>query len=230
MFEVIRDAVIWIMSWVLDRQPKLGEATRLLMLILFTGIATWITFYWRDILYRSPTIRRRLLPNERYTGRYLQAVKHDAEIRYAIINIFFNRPKKRFEVAGRAYGPEGNDLSAFKSNFVLFPSEKDDNIEFIWQGRTAASANFLGGYTRMTVDSTDEDYIQGTGIIMSFGDEPKVYQLKFKHLHDEHVSSALGARAPHQIADEPEFIKKFHAMFGDAVREGFAASEQRHAA
>ncbi len=232
MFEVIRDSMIWLMSWVIGRRPEGGEAFRLLFLLIFTGAATWLTVYWRDLAYRSPTIRRRLLPSDRYAGRYLQAVLHGVEVRYTIVHIFFCSPKKRYEVTGRTYATDGSFLSAFKSFYILFPSDKDDNIEFIWQGRQSQSANSFGGYTKMTVEASDEDYIQGTGLIMAFGDEPKVYALKFKHLDEGHVRSAVGASAPTQSGDEPAFIEKFHAMFGAAVKGGLqrdAAREQSQA-
>jgi hypothetical protein len=220
MFEVIREALIWIMSWVLDRRPHGGEAFRLLFLIVFTAFASWVTFYWRDLAYRSRTIRRRLLPEERYAGRYLQAIWHGDEVRYAIINIFFNQRKKRFEVSGRTYGPGGDGLSSFKSSYLLFPSDKDDNLEFIWQGARADS-----GYTRMTLDASDEDYVQGVGLVMNFSAQPKAYPIRFKQLREHFVRDALGVHPPKAAAEEPVFIEKFHAKFGGAVRDGFAAAE-----
>src|SRR5579883_3264912 len=175
MFEIIGQFIIWLTSFVLDRTPEGNEPFRLFALLLSTIIATGAALYWREIAYRSPIVRRRLLPNDQYSGRYLQAVLHEGEVRYAIVNIFYNLKKKRFEVAGRAYAPDGTDLSTFSSIYVLFPSDKDSNIEFIWQGRQSISANSLGGYTKMSVESNDDDYIEGTGIIMVFGAEPKIY-------------------------------------------------------
>ena len=224
MFDVIRDTAIWIMSLVLDREPNTGEAFRFILLIVFTVFAAWMSFYWRDWAYRSPAIRRKLLPNDRFSGRYLQALLHDGEVRYSIVSIHFNREKRRFEIIGRAYGPAGNDLASFHSGYILFPSGKDDSIEFIWQGRKTASANSFGGYTRMIVDPSDEGYIEGTGFVIPFGAEPKVYPLRFKHLHDHHVASALGIHSPRHAGDEPAFIQKFHAMYGDAVKEGLSVA------
>lgn len=229
MFEVIREFMVWLTGFLLDREPQGGEAIRLFFLLLSTIGATWAAFYWRDIAFRSGAVRRRLLPNERYAGRYLQAVLHGGEVRYAIVTIFYNLKKKRFEVTGRAYDPDGDDLSTFKSVYVLFPSDKDDNIEFIWQGRQALSANSLGGYTRMTVAASEDDYVEGTGLIMTFGEAPKMHQLRFKHLHDQYVSQALGIGSPRRSAEEPAFIKKFHAMYGAAVREGLANAEREAA-
>lgn len=221
IFEVVREALIWAMSWVLERQPQSGEAFRLFFLILFTGIATALSFYWRDLVYRSPSIRKKLLPDERYAGRYLQAVWRSDEVRYAIIHIYFNRRKRRFEALGRNYNTSGEEISSFKANYMLFPSDKDENIEFIWQGNRAAS-----GYTRMRVETSDEDYIEGDGFVMSFGQNPKAYPLLFKHLHNRHVRQALGVDAPAHAAEEPRFIKKFHAKLGGAVREGFENSAE----
>jgi hypothetical protein len=219
MFEVIGEALIWIMSWVLDRRPHGGEAFRLLLLISFTAVATWLAIYWRDLAYRSPTMRRKLLPNERYAGRYLQAVWRGDEVRYAIVNIYFNRAKKRFEIAGRTYNPEGDALSSFKSAYVLFPAEKDDNIEFIWQGTRADS-----GYTRMTVEGGDENFVQGVGFVMRFdANKPKAYPLRFKHLHTQFVKDALGVHPPAKAVEEPEFVKKFHGKYGEAAKAGLAA-------
>ncbi len=221
MVEIIRDALVWLMSWVLDRKPHGGEAFRLLALIATTGVATWLSLYWRDFAYRSPALRRRLLPEERYAGRYLQAVWRGDEVRYSIVNIYYNRPRQRFEVAGRTYGPSGGELSSFRSNYLLFPSGKDDTIEFIWQGSRSAS-----GYTRMTLENTDEDYIQGEGLVMTFDAQPKAYPLRFKHLHDHHVRQALGVDAPVHAAEEPAFVRKFHAMYGEVVQDGFAGHEK----
>ena len=144
MFEVIRDALIWIMGWVLDRRPHGGEAFRLLFLIAFSVLATWIALYWRDLAYRSSAIRRRLMPDERYAGRYLQALWRQGEIRYSFVHIFYDWRRRRFEVAGRTYNPKGEELGTFQSTYVRFPSEKDANIEFIWRAGDNAT-----GYTRM---------------------------------------------------------------------------------
>jgi hypothetical protein len=216
MFEVIRDALIWIMSWVLDRRPHGGEAFRLLFLIAFSVLATWIALYWRDLAYRSSAIRRRLMPDERYAGRYLQALWRQGEIRYSFVHIFYDWRRRRFEVAGRTYNPKGEELATFQSSYVRFPSEKDANIEFIWQAGDNST-----GYTRMTLEDSDEDYIQGHGSVITFDGWPKAYPVRFKHLHDHHVREALGVRSPSSSAEEPEFIRKFHAMYGDRVMEGF---------
>ncbi len=221
MYEVIRGALIWIMSGVLDRQPEGGEALRMLLLALFPGIATWAGVYWRDLAYRSPAIRRNLLADERYAGRYLQAVRRGNEIRYAIIHIYYNRRKRRFEALGRNYNSSGEGVSSFRSNYMLFPSDKDENIEFIWQGSRAAS-----GYTRMRVETSDEDYIEGDGYVMTFGQKPKTFPILFKHLHGGHVQQALGISVPVHSSEEPRFIRKFHATLGDAVREGFESAAE----
>jgi hypothetical protein len=217
MFEVIRDALIWIMSWVLDREPEGGEALRMLFLIVFTGIATWLSFYWRDLALRSPSVRRRLLPEDRYSGRYLQAVAREDGLRYAIVNIFYNPRRRRFEAQGRNYNPSGEQVSSFRSVTVIFPSDKDGKIEFVWQGNRSNS-----GYTSMTVETEDEDYIEGDGAVQTFGPKPKVFPLLFKHLHEAHVKHALGVSPPVNAAEEPAFVRIFHAKLGEAVKAGFA--------
>jgi len=221
IFELIREALIWAMSWVLDRQPQGQEAFRLFFLVIFTGIATALSFYWRDFAFRSPSIRRRLLPDERYAGRYLQAVWRGDQVRYAIVHIYYNRRKRRFEALGRNYNSSGEEVSSFKSNYMLFPSDKDENIEFIWQGNRSAS-----GYTRMRVETSDEDYIEGDGFVMTFGQKPKTFPILFKHLHSGHVRQALGINAPAHSSEEPRFIRRFHAKLGDAVREGFESAAE----
>ena len=218
MFEVIRDALIWIMSWVLDRRPHSEEAFRLLFLIAFSVLATWLTIYWKNLAYRSSTIRRRLMPDERYAGRYLQALWRNGELRYSFVHIFYNGKRRRYEVAGRTYSPEGKELTDFKSTYVLFPSDKDANIEFIWR------ANSSQGYTRMTLEDSDEDYIQGDGLVISFDAWPRAYPVRFKHLHDHHVRKALGVRSPTESSEEPDFVKRFHAAFGAHVMEGFGGA------
>jgi hypothetical protein len=224
MFEVIRDALVWIMSWVLDRRPHGDEAFRLLFLIAFSVLATWLTIYWRNLAYRSSSIRRRLMPDERYAGRYLQALWRNGELRYSFVHIFYNGKRRRYEVAGRTYSPEGKELADFKSHYVVFPSEKDANIEFIWH-----ASNSSQGYTRMTLEDSDEDYIQGDGLVISFDAWPRAYPVRFKHLHDHHVRKALGVRSPTESSEEPEFVKRFHAAFGEHVMEGFGGAAKAEA-
>ena len=165
----------------------------------------------------SPGIRRRLLPEERYAGRYLQAVSREDGVRYAIINIFYNPRRRRYEAAGRVYSPSGDQVSAFKSSTMIFPSDKDGSIEFVWQGNRAAS-----GYTRMRVETEDEDYIEGDGTVQTLGPKPKVFPILFKHLHDAHVRQAIGIGTPLNAAAEPAFVRTFHAQLGDAVKAAFA--------
>ncbi len=216
ILEIIRTSLIWAMGLVLDREPQGGEAFRLLFLILITGIATWLSFYWRSLALRSPFIRRRLLPEERYAGRYLQAVRRGSEIRYAIVHIFYNPRKKRFEAHGRNYSPSGEEVSSFRSKHVLLPPDKDGDIEFIWQGNRAAA-----GYTCMKRENRDDDYIEGDGYVIAFGQKPRTFPILFKHLHGGHVRKALGIGAPERMKEEPGFVRKFHAELGEAVRHGF---------
>jgi hypothetical protein len=219
MFEVIRDALIWIMSWVLDRRPHGPEAFRLLFLIAFSIAATALTLYWKDLAYRSSFVRRRMMPEERYAGRYLQAVWRQGDLRYSFINIYFNSKRRRYEIWGRSYTPDGREMTDFKSNYVLFPSEKDAHIEYIWQ-----ASNGSTGYTRMTLEDGDEDYIQGDGHVMTFAARPEAYPIHFKHLHERHVRDALGVGSPSDSSEEPPFVQKFHSMYGTRVVEGFAAA------
>ncbi|MGO9485270.1 MAG: hypothetical protein ACLPX9_11900 [Rhodomicrobium sp.] len=221
IFEVIRAALVWAMGLVLDREPQTGEAFRLLSLIVFTGIATWLSFYWRDLALRSRTIRRRLLPDERYAGRYLQAVRRGDEIRYAIVRIFYNTKKRQFEALGRNYNSSGEEVSSFRSNHIVFPAGNDNDIEFIWQGKRAAT-----GYTCMKIETSDDDYIEGDGYVIAFGQKPKTFPIRFKHLHGGHVRQALGIDAPARPDDEARFIRKFHAELGDAVRHGFESAAE----
>ena len=214
--ELFGTGLIWAMGLVLDREPQGGEAFRLLLLLLFTGVAAWLSFYWRDLALRSRFLRKRFRPDERYAGRYLQAVYRGGEIRYAIIHIFFNGRKRRFEAHGRAYDSSGKEVSAFQSGHIFFPTDKDENIEFIWGGKRAAT-----GYTRMKVDGPDRDYIEGDGFIITFEQSPKTYPIRFKHLHSGHVRHSLGIDAPAHPSEEPGFIKKFHAELGETVRHGF---------
>ena len=216
MFEVSRDAVIWIMSLVLDRRPHDGEAFRLLFLITFSVLAAVLILYWKDFAYRSSAIRHRLLREERYAGRYLQALWRNGEVRYSFVNIFYNARRRRYEVAGRTYSPTGEELTNFNSTYVLFPSRKNATIEFLWRAKPSSQ-----GYTRMTLEDFGESYIQGDGLVITFGAWPRAYPVRFKHLHDHHVREALGVRSPANSSEEPEFVRKFHAVFGARVMEGF---------
>ena len=79
ILDLVRAVLVWAWGFVLDREPQGGEAFRLLFLLLFTGIATWLTFYWRDLLLRWRFIRARFLPGEHFAGQYVQAVKRGEE-------------------------------------------------------------------------------------------------------------------------------------------------------
>jgi hypothetical protein len=217
MIEVIREGSIWLTGWILGREPAGGEAIRLFLLVLFTGLATWLSFHWRDFALRSPGIRKWLLPEERYAGRYLQAASREDNVRYGILNIYYNPRQRRFEVLGRNYNPAGEPLSSFKSNYIFFPSSKDESIEFIWQGSRSAS-----GHTLMRVETGDADYIEGDGRIQTFGAKPEVLPILFKLLHEDYVRQALGVGPPSSAAEEPDFIRSFHEKLGGAVLAGFS--------
>ncbi len=219
MFEAIGDALIWIMSWVVDRRLHSEQAFRILFVVAVSVFATWLIIYWRNLARRSPAIRRRMMPEERYAGRYLQALWRQGEVRYSFVNIYYNPRRRRYEVAGRTYDPAGRELTEFRSSWILFPSEKDANIEFIWQARNSSQ-----GYTRMKLENPNEDYLQGDGHVITFDAWPRSYPLRFKHLQDHHVREALGVRAPSNSSEEPEFVRKFHAAFGAHVMEGFGGA------
>jgi hypothetical protein len=219
MFDVVREALIWLMSWILDRRPHGTEAFRVLSLLVFSVLATWITLYWKDLAYRSPAMRRRLIPDERYAGRYLQAVWRGGAVNYTLVDIYFNPVRKRHEVTGRTYDAAGKSVSAFRSGYMLFPSEKDNNIEFIWQGAGNAS-----GYTRMSIEASQPGFIEGEGFVMTFEAEPKAFPLQFKLLRDDYVRNDLGVPVPRQADEEARFVLLFNAKFGALIKNKFAAS------
>jgi hypothetical protein len=221
ILEIVRTVLIWTMGLVLDREPQAGEAFRLLILILATGVATWLTFYWRDLALRWRVFRKRLLPHERYAGQYIQAVERADEIRYAIIHIFYHAGKKRFEALGRSYNHAGDEVSAFQSHHLFFPDENDENLEFIWQGRRAAT-----GYTCMRVESQEDGYIEGSGYVIAFGQKPKAYPILFKRLDGAGVREVLGINAPAHPKEEAGFIRKFHAELGEKVRQSFESTAE----
>jgi hypothetical protein len=221
ILEFIQTVLLWAMGLVLDREPQPEEAYRLLFLILVTVGVTWLTFYWRDAATRWQMLRKRLLPDERYAGQYLQAVQRGEEIRYAIVHIFYHTGRRRFEAAGRSYNRSGEEISSFQSHHVLFPAENDENLEFIWQGRRAAV-----GYTCMKVENQEGDYIEGSGYAIAFGPKPKTYPILFKRLDGGGVREALGVSAPAHLKDESGFIQKFHAKLGDKVRQSFESTAE----
>lgn len=221
IFDILHTALVWAMGLVLDREPQTGEAYRLLSLLVFAVVATWLSLYWRSFVLRSRTIRRKLLPDERYAGQYLQAVQRGDEIRYAIVRIFYNNKRGRFEAHGRNYTPSGEEISSFKSKHIVFPAGKENTIEFIWQGKRPAA-----GYTCMKIDSSDQNYIEGDGYIIAFGQSPRTFPIRFKYLHGRHVRQALGIDTPAHPEGETRFIRKFHAELGDAVRRGFENSAE----
>jgi len=215
MYDIVRDALIWAMSQFLDRQPQGGEALRMLSAIIFSALATGAGVNWRGFAYRAPPIRRRLLTDERYTGRYLQAIRRGTEIRYAIVHIYYNRRNGRFEAVGRSYNPSGEEISSFRSGHVIFPPYRDGSIEFNWQGNRAS------GYTRMKIERAQDSYIEGDGFIINFSMHPKVFPMLFKYLHWEHVRQALGIDPPAHASAEPDFIRTFHDRLGGAVQAAF---------
>ena len=217
MFEVIHDALIWTTSSPGLWRPQGGEALRLSFLIALSILAAVLAFSWKGFACRFPAIRRNLLPEERYAGRYLQALWRKGEIRYSIVSIFYNARRGRYEVTGRTYSTAGRKLSDFKSADVLLPpSGKDSTIEFVWRSGSSSK-----GYTSMTLEEAGDNYIQGDGRVITFDTWPMAYPVLFKLLHDHHVRKALGVRSPIHPAEEPEFVKKFHAAFGESVMEGF---------
>jgi hypothetical protein len=217
MLDVIRDPLIWLASFILDRQPQIGEAIRLFLLAIFAWLAAFASFYWREIAWQIfPGLRGRILPELRYTGRFLQATRHGDEIRYAIVSIAYNRRRRLFEIAGRNYTPLGEALSSFKSNQMILSPDREQTIEFIWQARRRTS-----GYTRMSVDASHEGFLEGDGLLVTLGTRPKAFPLLFKQLHDRHVLHALEIGPPANIGEEPAFIRAFHTKLGEAVMEGF---------
>jgi hypothetical protein len=225
MLHVLSDALIWLASWVLDRPPQIGEAIRLFLLAIFAWLAAFASFYWREVAWRIfPGLRGRILPELRYTGSFLQATRHGDEIRYAIISIAYNRRRRLFEIAGRNYTPSGEALSSFKSNQMILSPDREQTIEFIWQARRRTS-----GYTRMTVDASNEGFLEGDGLVVTLSAKPKAFPLLFKQLHGRHVWHSLEIGPPSNPGEEPAFIRAFHAKLGEAVMEGFAADAEEMA-
>ena len=216
MFEVIHGALVWAASpglWC----PQGGGAFRPSFLIALGILAAVLAFSLKGLAYRLPAIRRSLMPEERYAGRYLQALWRKGEVRYSIVRIFYNARRGRYEVTGRTYSTAGRKLSDFKSAEVLLPpSSKDGTIEFLWRSGPSSK-----GYTSMTPEEPGNGYIQGDGRVVTFDTWPMAYPVLFKLLHDHHVRKALGVRSPVRPAEEPEFVQKFHAAFGENVLEGF---------
>jgi hypothetical protein len=221
ILDILRNALVWSLGLVLDREPQTGEALRLYLLLVATGFATWLAFYWRDFALRSRVLRRRLEPHERYAGPYLQAIQRGDEIRYAIVRIGYNHKKKRFDAFGRIYSPAGNELSAFQSRHVFFPAEDDDGLEFIWDGRRAAS-----GYTSMKIEDRDGDYIEGSGYVIAFGLKPKTYPMLFKRLFGADVREVLDVDTPSHPGEEASFIRSFHERLGEKVRQSFEGAAE----
>jgi hypothetical protein len=219
MLEVIRDALIWLASFILDRPPQIGEAIRLILLAVSAGLAVFLGFFWREIACRIfPGFRRRILPELRYSGRFLQAIRHGDEVRYAIVSIAYDRRRKLFDIAGRNYTSSGEALSSIKSSQMILSPDREQTIEFIWQARRRTS-----GYTRMTVEASNEGFLEGDGLVVTLGLKPKAFPLLFKELHDRYVWHALEIGPPANAGEEPAFIRAFHAKLGPAVMEGFAA-------
>jgi len=200
------------------------EAFRFLFVIALSVLATLLILHWKGIAYRSSAIRRRFLRQERYAGRYLQALWRDGEVRYSFLNIFYNPRRRRYEIAGRTYNPAGEQLADFAAAHVFVPAGKDPAIEFIWR-----ASDFLRGFTRMTLEDCDEDYIQGGGVVITFDAWPRAYPVRFKHLLARHVLVALGVRSPIDSSEEPDFVRKFHAAFGASVMEGFGGAAKTKA-
>ncbi len=221
ILDLVRAALVWAWSFVLDREPHGGEAFRLLFLLLFTGVATWLTFYWRDLLLRWRFIRKRFLPGERFAGQYVQAVKRGEAIRYAILRIAYNGSEGRYEADGRNYNSSGEEVSSFRSNHVFLPGKEGGEIEFIWEGSRVAT-----GYACMTAEISEDGYAEGEGYLVTFGQPPKSFPLLFKQLDSEGLHEALGVGAPARPKEEPEFIRKFHREFGEAVVHGFATEAE----
>jgi hypothetical protein len=216
ILDIVQTLVVWSMGLILGRELQAGEAFRLLLVLASTSISTWLFFYWRDLARKSRRLRRRLEPNERYSGSYLQVIQRDDEIRYAVLRIEYISRKKRFEVFGRIYNPAGNELSAFQAYHVVFPTEDSENLEFVWKGRRAAS-----GFTCMKVENRDGDYIEGGGYVIAFGAKPRTFPVLFKRLFNDDVREVLGVNVPSHSGEDAAFIRAFHDRLGEKVRHSF---------
>jgi hypothetical protein len=222
MLDALRDALIWPASLILDRPPGIGEAIRLILLVILAGLAVFLGLSWREIACRIfPGLRGTILPELRYTGRFLQAIRHGDEVRYAIVSIAYDRRRRLFDIAGRNYSPAGEALSSFKSSQMILSPDREQTIEFIWQARRRTS-----GYTRMTVEASHEGFLEGDGLLITLGTKPKAFPLLFKELHDRYVWHALEMGPPASAGEEPAFIRAFHAKLGEAVMDGFTAEAE----
>jgi len=225
MLDLILDALMWPASWVLNRPPEIGEAIRLLLLVIFTGLAVLAGISWREIACRIlPGLRGTILPELRYTGRFLQAIRQGDEIRYAIVSIVYDRRRNLFDIAGRNYTPSGEALSSFKSSQMILSPERERTIEFIWQAR-----RWTSGYTKMRVETSHEGFLEGDGLVVILSAKPKAFPLLFKELHDRYVRQALEIAPPANAGEEPAFIQAFHAKLGPSVMEGFPAEGEEMA-
>lgn len=221
IIEIAGAALAWALGLLLGRDPQSGEAFRLLLLLLLAGFGGWLIYHWRETLYRSRFLRRRLLPGERYAGQYIQAIKRGDTMRYALLRFSYNASAGCFEAEGRSYRPSGEEVSSFRSAFVFLPADKCGEIQYVWEGSRAAS-----GYTFMKIDSEEGDLAEGEGYINIFGNPPRGFPLLFKRLQDAVLRESLGVGLPFRRKEEPAFIEKFHKTFGAAVAQGFVTEAE----
>lgn len=222
MSDVIQHAFVWLMSLGLDRRSHGVHASHLYIFIGLAALAIVLAFSWKAIAYRSAFMRRGFMPQERFAGRYLQALWRNGEIRYSILTILFNARQHRYEVTGRSYDGSGRLLAEFRSIEVALPPNKDGSIEFVWQAGSPSE-----GFTKMILEECGDDYLQGAGHIITFGAWPRAYPVRFKSLNNRHVRSALGIGSPVNFREEPAFVRKFHAAFGVHVMEGFCGGRTK---
>lgn len=228
--ELIKEGLLWVISLFLDRQPELDEAIRLVVLIASTVAISWLALSWQSIALRVRPIRAWIEPNERYAGRYLLAVLDENEVRYSIVHIHYDFGKRRYVLDGRYYFADGTKRTHIRSDYISFPDEDEQAIEYVWQGKRYQDIKTIEGYVRMDCDLREHNYCEGDGFVMNFENPPTIKFFQFKFLRDDMVLEALGVETPSSNAEEPNFVRRFHAKFGPVIAPGLKARKEPEAA
>ena len=217
---MIQDAVIWILSWVVDRRLHSEQALRLLLLIAISVLATSA-----DLSLEGSCASAHPRSG---AGLCQTSAMRDVTSRPFGAMASYATPSSTSSTMGSGAGmrlpdgtdsPAGQELTDFKSTYVVFPADKDANIEFIWHASNSSQGEYpddARGFRRGLYPGRWPRHLNRC--------RARAYPVCFKHLHDHHVREALGVRSPITSSEEPDFVRKFHAAFGAHVMEGFGGA------
>ncbi len=197
----------------LDGELSNVDAVRALGALIAIGGIGFVMGRWRSMILRIAILRRLIDPRARYAGAYLEVFNDDSNNkgRCTIIDIVYDAKPDAYIVEGHVYDIDTDFKGTFRSNFVRFPNEERQTIEFTW-GSFAKSPHFYSGYTLLdVVKSQGEKELQGTGFLIRFQEVNKV-SFDYYFLSDRVSKQLSGRKAPKTEAQRRAFVAAFRSQ------------------